>query len=106
MKKHIEKIKAKGPEHVSRVSKILAGITTLIIATIWIVLVFVFDTSEDEQVEPSNGPDIENFLQQAENSIKDLGNDFESGAQQLQQIAEEVENDEDIAGEEITVTEN
>lgn len=100
MKKHIEKIKAKGPEHVNKTAKILAGITTLVIVIIWLVIVSVFSTGteEEETVEPSNGPDINAFLQEAETSLRGLGNDYQQGADSFQESVnqlEEVESQED-----------
>lgn len=92
MKKHIENIKAKGPEHAQKVAKIFAGITTGVIVIIWIVLLVVLDNNnEEERVEPSNGPAIENFLQQAEDSLDELGSDYQQGRENFQQTMEAAE---------------
>lgn len=89
MKKHIENIKAKGPEHAHKMAKIFAGITTAVIVIIWIILLVVIDTNEEEErVEPTNGPGIENFLQQAEDSLDTLGGEYQSGQEEFQNTLE------------------
>ena len=97
MKRQIKKIQEKGPEHVTRVARIFAGITTLIIVAVWIILSLVFNQQEEEpDVEVSNGPSIQEFIQEAETAMIQIGEDaraqneaFRSG---MEAFEEEVQN--------------
>ena len=89
MKKHIERIKEQGVEHSNKMAMILAGITTVVIVIIWIVLALVVNKKEEEPT-PINNLNISEFLQQAEESVSQLGEEFQSGREGINETLEEI----------------
>ena len=89
MKKYIQKIKGQDKEHRKKMAQIFAGVTTVIIVIIWMVLVSVFKTQEEPSVQESTGPNIEEFFQQAGQELGAIGDALGEERQNFELILEE-----------------
>jgi hypothetical protein len=82
-------------------ARLYAGITTIAIVIIWLVLVSVFAKEEEPRAQvDSSVPDIEAFLQQAGQEFNNLGSEFQNQNQQFQQVLEEAETQESLESQE------
>ena len=107
MKKYIEKIRAKGKEHTNRMSIIFAAITTIGVVIIWLVLLSVFKTQvEVPEIDTSGDtPGVQEFLQEAQEQFKSIGNALEENNQNFQELIEEAESEIDAKESDLETTE-
>ena len=91
MKKHIEKIKQRSPEERKRIATIFAGVTTVIIIILWLILLTVFKSPEEKEKSRSNADSFNVLFEKIGSEFSEIGDSLEREKESFKEMTTEIE---------------